>query len=153
MYYFAYGVKIHSRPPHYFPTYSVFLSISLSSPVCTNKVEKYEGCDEINSPSVENTVIVNECRNGEFSSDTNDGPKDIKCSDTANLYKYVNEIYNVVRENKSKYDALLRKIFELTNQLTKVEQMVLDFKADIERKNRNRIILKRYIRKSRTTKP
>ena len=32
MYYFAYGVKIHSRPPHYFPTYSVFLSISLSSP-------------------------------------------------------------------------------------------------------------------------
>ena len=36
-----------------------------------------------------------------------------------------------MRENKSKYDALLRKIFELTNQLTKVEQMFLDFKADI----------------------
>ena len=35
MNYFAYGVKIHSRPPHYFPTYSVFLSISLSSP-CSN---------------------------------------------------------------------------------------------------------------------
>ena len=72
------------------------------SPIlCTNKLENYEGCDEINSPSVENMVIINECQNGEFSSNANDGPKDIKCSDTANLYKYVNEIYNVVRENKS----------------------------------------------------
>ena len=29
---FAYVIKIHFRPPHYFPTYSVFQSITLSSP-------------------------------------------------------------------------------------------------------------------------
>ena len=32
MYSFAYGIKIRFRPPHYFPIYSVFQSITLSSP-------------------------------------------------------------------------------------------------------------------------